>query len=403
VFIALTRQVGVLAPAMAGAGWLWTLVRERSWRNRWLPSLVVTSVLTLIVQAASMTFIKVDTKGIVGHGATTLWGVFRSFVHEMKVVTRDDVYYMWHQDRMLMALFIAALVALIVRFRSDAAAVFVGATAGTYVIIAGVGFASAMRYEMILFPAVAVMAGAVVSLAVRDRSAPVVAYAGEPAAERRGWRLPRPDLQSFLRQWGPGVARQDRWVPQTLLGSVLLVAVVGVSVGAASASAVAAPPSPAFAAAQGGQSYAYRPLSKPPAEATLKVAFQQFDDIANGHAIVQSTLDWTHAIRYRPTAPDQPYWAQRAADGTTITRTNGMISGEDYSLLRRFCGAVTVNGTVVPDSVKIVSRQTSDFGEDVVFTVRDKAGAVHRGTATTLYPMWNAGNPGLITSLLIDP
>ena len=44
VFIPLTRQVGVLAPAMAGAGWLWTLVRERrgvtggsarSWSPRW--------------------------------------------------------------------------------------------------------------------------------------------------------------------------------------------------------------------------------------------------------------------------------------------------------------------------------------------------------------------------------
>ena len=52
VFIALTRQVGVLAPAMAGAGWLWALVRERTWRNRWLGSLVVTAATTLVIQAA---------------------------------------------------------------------------------------------------------------------------------------------------------------------------------------------------------------------------------------------------------------------------------------------------------------------------------------------------------------
>ena len=59
--------------------------------------------------------------------------------------------------------------------------------------------------------------------------------------------------------------------------------------------------------------------------------------------------------------------------------------------------------SVVPDTVKIVSRQTSEYGEDVVFTVQDKAGAVHRGTATTLYPIWNAGDPGLITSLVFEP
>ena len=55
IFIALTRQVGVLAPAMAGAGWLWLLVRERQWRNRWLGSLIVTAATTFVIQVLSMT------------------------------------------------------------------------------------------------------------------------------------------------------------------------------------------------------------------------------------------------------------------------------------------------------------------------------------------------------------
>ena len=426
VLVALTRQVGVLAPAMAGAGWLWALARERSWRNRWLGSLVVTSVATLVLQVASMLLVKVDAAGIVGHGQTTIWGVLRQFTHEMKVVTLQDISYMWHFDRVLLALFAAALVAWLSRIRSDAAAVFLGAAAATYAIIGGVGFSSAMRYEMILFPAVAVMAGSLVASVVGDRSSAAVALAGNavaaeasvdaevpvtpevsatpevPVTGRGASARRRPSVQSFARQWGRGVPRSDRWVPQATFGVVFLALLVGVSAVGGARSSADAPPSPSFAAAQGGQPYAVQPLAEPTAASTLKTAFQQFVEIADLRTVRESVLDWTHAVRYRPTAPGQPAWGRRAADGTTVTGLNGMIQGEDYSLLQSFAEAVSVNATVLPDTVRIVSRQTSAYGEDVVFTVQDKAGVVHRGTATTLYPMWNAGDPGLITSLVFE-
>ena len=405
ILIALTRQVGVLAPAMAGAGWLWTLVRERSWRNRWLGSLVVTSVATLVIQAASTVLVKVNTQGIISHGQTTTWGVIRFFVHEMKSVTLDDISYMWHSDHILLALLMAAVVAMLLRFTSDAAAVFVGATAATYLIIAGVGFSGAMRYEMILFPAAAVAAGSLVSLVVGNSSEAAEELPSPRTRTRKAgprtplFTRPRFDAQAFLRQWTPGLPRQDRWVPQATGGFVLLAVVVGISVVGGSRSAVVAPTSPSYAAAQGSQPYAVQPLAKPSAETTLKAAFTQSNDIMKG----QSVFDWTHAVRYRPTASDQPGWAQREADGTTVTRVNGMIEGENYTLLQRFADAITFNRTVLPETVKIVTRQTSAYGEDVEFTVKDKAGVLHRGTATTLYPIFGADFPGLITSLVFEP
>jgi hypothetical protein len=384
---------------MAGAGWLWTLVRERSWRNRWLGSLVVTSVATLVVQVATMALVKVNAQAAIGHGQTTTWGVVRYLFHEMRVVTQDDISYMWHSDRILLALLMAAVAAMLLRFASDAVAVFVGATAATYVIIAGVGFASYMRYEMILFPAAALAAGAVVSPAVGDRSEPAMELPGEPAAKPRAWARPRFSVQSWVRQWGFGIPRQDRWVPQATGGLVLLVVVIAVSVVGSGRSAAAAPPSPSYEAAQGGQPYSVQPLAEPPAETTLKTAFKEATDFAKG----QNVLDWTHSLRYRPTAPDQPGWAQRDADGTTVTRVNAMVQGQSFALLQKFGDAITFHRTVVPDTLKIVSRQTSEYGEDVVFTVQDEAGVVHRGTATTLYPMWTATDPGLVTSLVFEP
>ena len=66
---------------------------------------------------------------------------------------------MWHTDRILYAMFIAAGIWVVAQFASDAAAVFFGAAASAYLISAGLGFSAYMRYEMIMFPAAAVAAG----------------------------------------------------------------------------------------------------------------------------------------------------------------------------------------------------------------------------------------------------
>ena len=405
VFIPLTRQVGVLAPAMAGAGWLWALARERTWRNRWLGSLVVTSAVTTGIQTASMMLANADTSGVISRGQTTYWGVIRQFVHYLKIVTQEACTYMWHNDRMLYALLSAAGVTVLVRIKSDAAAVFFGAVCATYVITAGVGYSSFMRYEMVMFPAAAVAAGEMVSfvLGASVAKAPVLAEPPEivrPTKRSRLNLVPALAGTSAGRFLGLDLPRADRYRPQMLGGIVVLAVVIGISIPGSWGSSASTPTSPSIAAAQGTRSYAVRPLAKPGAEVTLRAAFNQATAIAGDKAGFEGTFDWVHGIRLRPMAPDQLGWNQRGEDGTYVTHPNSL--GQDRAGTEAFGRAISLDRSVRPDTVKILSRQVSPYGEDVVFTVVDTSGNVHKGTATTLYPIWNRKDPGNVTSLIFD-
>ncbi|MEZ0110143.1 hypothetical protein ABH920_004158 [Catenulispora sp. EB89] len=411
LFIPLTRQVGVLAPAMAGAGWLWALARERTWRNRWLSSLVVTASVTLATQVVSMMLAKTDTGGVLSRGQTTTWGVIRQFVHFLKIVTEEACTYMWHSDRTLYALLIAAGITVVVRFKSDAAAVFFGAVCATYVITAGVGYSTLMRYEMIMFPAAAVAAGELVSLLVGDRApkastepaaAETTAPAPAPVAARSRFGLiPALAATPPGRFLGLNLPRADRYRPQLLAGGVVFAIVVGISIPGSWSSSIDAPASDSVAAAQGTQSYAVRPLAKPGAEVTLRAAFDQAAALAVDKAGLEGTFDWVHQLRFRPLAPDQLGWSQRdKKDGTYLLYPNSL--GQDLSGMEAFGRALSLDRTVRDDTIKILDRKVSPYGEDVVFTVEDTSGHVHRGTATTLYPIWNKGDAGNVTSLIFD-
>ena len=62
--------------------------------------------------------------------------------------------------------------------------------------------------------------------------------------------------------------------------------------------------------------------------------------------------------------------------------------------------AFTFNGTVNPGTIKVITRTTSLYGEDVTFTVT--AGkTVHHGRATVLYPL-RPQLPGLVTEMVFD-
>ena len=469
VFIALTRQVGVLAPAMAGAGWLWALARERTWRNRWFGSLAVTAGVTLVIQALTMMLVKTDAAGIISRGQTTYWGIFRQFVHYLRIVTIEACTYMWQNDRILYAIFIAAGICVVAQFASDAAALFVGAAASAYLISAGLGFSAYMRYEMIIYPAAAIAAGRLVQMLIGDQlriPAPAVDtaavqavegatikmaavniaasdatttdvaiadvkaadaavaaltaeeiaaadVAAEIAADMAATQTPPPtpsrrrfDVMGTLAATKPGrflglhEAREDRWKPQLILNAAVLAVVVGVSVHGSWSSTTSAPASPSFAAAQGGSGYAVRPLSKQPAEQTLKLLFDQGVGLAHDSGQLQGAVDWVHTLRYRPLTPDQPGWANRDKDGTAIIYPNSL--GEDRNMQEAFGRGLTLNLTVKSSTVKILSRQVSEYGEDVVFTVEDTTGQVHRGTATTLYAIWNRKDPSIVTSMVFD-
>ncbi|WP_194924351.1 hypothetical protein [Catenulispora pinisilvae] len=438
IFIALTRQVGVLAPAMAGAGWLWLLIRERNWRNRWLGALIVTAATTLVIEVVSMMVTTASAASVISHGETTYPGIAREFVHYLKLVTQEAMTYMWHNDRVLLGILVTAGVGMVVRFKSDAAAVFFGAAAATYVITAGIGFSQYMRYEMVMFPAAAVAAGAMVQLLLGEHlpfkaralagaaesaeAATVVAAAADSgsgddsesdsgsASASAPVSVPSVPKQRFspaaaLGRTAPGrylgfdQPRPDRWKPQLVLSVAVLAVVLGVSLPGSWGSTPTAPPSPSVAAAQGG-SYASTPLAKPGAEVTLKAAFDQASGLTKDSDLLQYAFDWVHTLRYRPTAADQPGWSTRDKDGTTVIHINSLEL--DRPGQEAFGRALSLNRTVRSDTVKILSRQVSEWGEDVTFTVLDETGAVHQGTATTLYPIWDKKDPGVVTSLVFD-
>lgn len=376
VALALTRQVGVLAPTMAAFGWAWALVRERTWRNPWLAPMAVTVLVTAGMQLALATVAHVDTQGIVTRDQTTFGGVVQQLLKNVGTVTTGDLRYMWHNDRLLYVLLGAAVLMALVRFTKDLAATFWGALAATYVLTAGVGYSAGMRYEIIMFPAAAVAAGGFAAWALSQGGSPFAAV-HEPEVE--------PD---------PG---RELWIPQ-LAGSVAVLGLcIAVTAAGGSRSTTPTPASPSFLAAQGGQPYAVRPLAEPGAEATLKAALDRALGIINKKdQTLEGPFDWVHDLKYRVSGPGDPNYRRRAQDGTTITRINAMSDPEQTA----FSQTITFDGTVEPDTLQIDSRQTTIFGEDVDFSVWDSAGVRHHGTATTLYPIWDATDPGLVTAIV---
>lgn len=403
VLIALTRQVGVLAPAMAAVGWLWAWIRERRFRNRWLWAAVVTVAAAGLTQIATTLVAHIDTEGIVARGQTTAGGAFRQFFRNAAHISHADNQYMWKADRVLYLILGAAFVMALVKFGRDFAAVFIGALIATYVLVAATGLASDMRYEMILFPAAAVSAGAFVAWVLDQRGSPFDARrrsgrsAGIGAGPRHG-TASRPDYED-------DDARDDVpspvWIPQFVGCSVFLIACLVVSALGGSRSTIPAPASPSAAAAQADRTYTPQPVATPPAEVTLRSALTAALDVAGGkpESELDTPFDWVHELRYRPTGPGDPNWTRRGADGTTITRRNAMSSAEAVA----FSNSLTFGRTVDPATLRIVHRTTSRYGEDVEFEVSDTSGGVHRGTATTMYPVWDPKEPGLVTSLVYAP
>jgi hypothetical protein len=379
VALALTRQVGVLAPAMGVAGWAWALVRERTWRNRWLGAMAVTVVVTGGMQLILGMVAHVDTQGIVTRDQSTFSGVVSQLLRNARTVTTGDLRYMWNEDRLLYVLLGTALLMALVRFTKDLAAIFWGALASAYVLTAGVGYSAGMRYEIIMFPAAAVAAGGFAAWALGQMGSPFPSVR-EPEVE--------PDL------------RRSLWIPQLAGCAVLLGLCIAVTGFGGSRSTIATPASPSFPAAQGSQKYAVRPLAEPGAEVTLKAALAQALAILSKKDItLEGAFDWVHDLKYRVSGPGDPNYTRRAKDGTTITRVNAMTAPEQTA----FAQTITFQGTAQPSTVQIDSRQTTVFGEDVDFSVSDNAGVRHQGTATTLYPIWSATDPGLVTAIVYAP
>ena len=315
---------------------------------------------------------------------------------------------MWHNDRMLYALLIAAGISVLARFGSDATAVFVGAVASTYVITAGVGFSGFMRYEMVMFPAAAVAAGGLVQLALGDHLRhPVGASAGAANPRRPGRALGSPTVVVALALTKPGRFLGLHLPTPGPLEAAAAPQLAGpggrhrrLARTAPGPPTVTAPASPSFAAAQGGSGYAVKPLAKPPADQTLRILFAQAIGIAHDNANLQGALDWTHAMRYQPDRP-RPARLARPRQGRH-RRGQPQLHGPGHDMAEAYGRGLSLNSTVKPDTVKILSRQVSAYGEDVVFTVQDTSGKVHQGTRDHAVPDLEQEGRTTVTSMVFD-
>jgi len=384
VLLELSRQVMPTAAVMAFFAWTWATVfpgrgRSRRWRNDWLwPSVIV---------AGTTGFVHLLEGQLSGRGAGSQMSQVGSDPTQVAwTITRYDVLSTVQGDRALSVLLAGALLFALIRFTDIVSGLLLGAIAGTYLIMIAGGEPSHMRYESIMFPVAGLAVGALFHhLAPASLRGGVV---GDGAL--RSDRLPVVDTW-----WQRGPRRIPALSASAVVGLAFL---VGWSATHGSESmAGAVPTAPAAAAALAGDPHAELPDHTIAAEAVLSAEFTEAEKMVKGAgSAFLLYADWRHPMRFRPLAPDQPGWAHRDADGTAVLYP-GDLDNSDWTALAR---AFTYNGTLDPATVKVLSRQTSAYGQDVTFTV-SAGGTVHRGHATVVYPIRSV-MPGIVTEMVFD-
>jgi hypothetical protein len=397
-FMCITRQLGPAPLGMVAAGWLWTAIRNRTWRNEWLaPSLVVAAIV-LVNQFLMGILAPYDAKESIlrMHEQPTMGGVISHLPQFTYRLLRAEWQWMYANDTLMMVLVGVALIALVFRLTRLTAGLFLGILIPTVILVVGLGVPSHMRYEAIIFPAMALFLGelfagflpkvagerpALTAQAVAD--GPTESGAEQADAPRQRWFRDRPAVITLV------------------VGALFFAFTVGFGLthGSDAYSTVMPPPSPSLAAADGYNKNALHPLVKKPAEASLKATFKTANALAGGEDNPGYTLDYRHSFRYRPVTKNDPSWNKREADGTAI------VNGYSEMTQRQafaFGSALSFGGNIDVDSVQVLTRSVSEFGEDVTFQVKDEDGGVHRGRATTLYPTLRKDWPGLTTQLVFD-
>ncbi|WP_194922675.1 hypothetical protein [Catenulispora pinisilvae] len=389
VLLELSRQVMPTAAGLAFFGWAWAVAfpgrgRSRRWRNDWLwPSAIV---------VGTTVFVHLLEGRFAGSGTGSQMSQVSADPGQVAwTITRVDVLGMLQGDKALSALLAGALVFVLIRFTDVVSGVLLGAIAGTYlVMLAGVS-PSHMRYEAIMFPVAGLAVGALF-----HRLAPAALRGGVV-----GDGMLRSDRVPAVDTWWQ---RGPRRVPVLGVSSVVFLAVlVGWSATHGSASmAGAVPTAPSAAAALAGDPHADLPDRVVPAEDILAGEFTQAEELIKGNnsSVFLVYADWRHPMRYRPLTSSDPEWGHRGTDGTVVMYPGDLSSWDWVGLARSF----TYDGTLDPSTVKVTSRVTSRYGEDVTFTVTAGTGAargVHQGHATVLYPL-RARVPGIVTEMVFD-
>ncbi|HEV2640100.1 MAG TPA: hypothetical protein VGX23_33510 [Actinocrinis sp.] len=164
LLIAATRQDGVYPLALLCGGWLWSAVSARSWRTDWtLPTLMIAPI-TLVVDIVSQVISPVHVQALVSSHAGTsgVGGTIASVPRMAWSLTIADFHFMQAQDKVLFTLFCVAVIFMVFRLRAVETGLMVAGAAAVYLIIVPIGVPVGMRYEIVLLPVTAVIAGRVV-------------------------------------------------------------------------------------------------------------------------------------------------------------------------------------------------------------------------------------------------
>jgi hypothetical protein len=397
--LCMTRQVLPMTAGMVFGGWLWATVfptagRRRRIRNAWLAPAVVVAGVSLVGQLIETAVSPYDATGqmLLANHEPTLRAAIVHLPQLAWRMTTAEVSTMVHGDRFLLTLMAAPFVYLLVRATDVAVGLFLGGLAGTYVLLIANGIPSGMRYESVVLPLAVLCLGALVHRflpdelrggAVRGSGARGAAMSDAAAFEARP-------------TWWQGA----KWrVPGLAAASVVsLVVVVGWSATHGAASATGdVPTSPSSAAALANVGLAEPPVADHvTADVTLSSVLTESELAIEGKGnTLYDMLDWRHPVKYTPTGVGYPGWSTRAADGTAVIRFGDYVELE----ADKVASGLSLRGAVVPASVKILTRVTSAYGEDVTFAVLDRAGVVHHGRATVLYSI-REHSDGQITELV---
>lgn len=163
LLIAVTRQEGVYPLALLCGGWLWSAVSTRSWRTDWtIPALIIAPI-TIVVDVVSQIISPVHVQALVAtHAGTSgVGGTIASMPGIAWSLTIADFHFMQAQDKVLFTLFCVAVIFMILRVRTVETGLMIAGAAAVYLIIVPVGVPVGMRYEIILLPVTAVIAGRV--------------------------------------------------------------------------------------------------------------------------------------------------------------------------------------------------------------------------------------------------
>jgi hypothetical protein len=366
--------------------------RPRRLRNEWLAPAAVVAGVSLAGQLAFSWAYPYDVtqQFLYASDEPTLHRALLKLPSTAWSLAQSEFLNMLQNDRYLLFLMLAPLVYVVLRFKDVTVGLFLGGLAGTLAIAIANGVPSGMRYESVLVPVAVLVVGAL----ARDLG-PVALRGGmpeDPAASG----VPRP------RGLIAPVAVRRRVLRSAALAAASLAAVAGIvgwSATHGSRSVVATVrTSPAAAAALAGSGHEVMPVSHEPADLILRDGFSQAKIMAqNSGNWLYMIVDWRHPIRYRPLGSSDPGWAVRGPDGTAIVRFG------DFTLPQqiRFGSALSLRGKVQPQTLKVLTRRASRFGEDVTFRVADDKGREHTGRATVLYPLRPLVT-GLITQLVLD-